>query len=145
MCAACCMTRLCVDTLFFFFFQAEDGIRDHCVTGVQTCALPICREVNARFALPQGSLASLEPLGKLYCAQQVVAQLIPHRRDDAEVWEADEEWRFDNSPNHQRRLPERQRDEKNCAPAHNKRTPVVTTPPDGDRGIHEKDKEQQQT
>src|SRR5260221_7382539 len=30
---------------FFFFFQAEDGIRDHCVTGVQTCALPIFREV----------------------------------------------------------------------------------------------------
>src|SRR5438034_9931858 len=27
--------------LSFFFFQAEDGIRDHCVTGVQTCALPI--------------------------------------------------------------------------------------------------------
>src|SRR5438034_10245775 len=26
---------------FCFFFQAEDGIRDHCVTGVQTCALPI--------------------------------------------------------------------------------------------------------
>src|SRR5437588_3375180 len=25
----------------FFFFQAEDGIRDHCVTGVQTYALPI--------------------------------------------------------------------------------------------------------
>src|SRR5260221_8702841 len=25
----------------FFFFQAEDGIRDRCVTGVQTCALPI--------------------------------------------------------------------------------------------------------
>src|SRR5882762_2765942 len=29
--------------LFFFFFQAEDGIRDSSVTGVQTCALPICR------------------------------------------------------------------------------------------------------
>src|SRR5207249_5885118 len=28
--------------LFFFFFQAEDGIRDRNVTGVQTCALPIC-------------------------------------------------------------------------------------------------------
>src|SRR5438309_9649365 len=28
--------------LFFFFFQAEDGIRDGTVTGVQTCALPIC-------------------------------------------------------------------------------------------------------
>src|SRR5205823_8432864 len=28
-------------TLFCFFFQAEDGIRDKLVTGVQTCALPI--------------------------------------------------------------------------------------------------------
>src|SRR5258706_8782599 len=27
--------------VFFFFFQAEDGIRDWSVTGVQTCALPI--------------------------------------------------------------------------------------------------------
>src|SRR2546430_16241239 len=27
--------------MFFFFFQAEDGIRDLTVTGVQTCALPI--------------------------------------------------------------------------------------------------------
>src|SRR5205823_9521691 len=27
--------------VFFFFFQAEDGIRDKLVTGVQTCALPI--------------------------------------------------------------------------------------------------------
>src|SRR5258708_30242079 len=27
----------------FFFFQAEDGIRDDLVTGVQTCALPISR------------------------------------------------------------------------------------------------------
>src|SRR3712207_8285525 len=32
-------SSLCV---FFFFFQAEDGIRDIGVTGVQTCALPIC-------------------------------------------------------------------------------------------------------
>src|SRR3712207_8673943 len=28
--------------MFIFFFQAEDGIRDIGVTGVQTCALPIC-------------------------------------------------------------------------------------------------------
>src|SRR5436190_10846819 len=33
---------LAVIIFWFFFFQAEDGIRDHCVTGVQTCALPIC-------------------------------------------------------------------------------------------------------
>src|SRR2546422_4008440 len=33
----CDVSRVC----FFFFFQAEDGIRDVAVTGVQTCALPI--------------------------------------------------------------------------------------------------------
>src|SRR2546429_1692299 len=40
-----CMCRLVIDTevFFFFFFQAEDGIRDVAVTGVQTCALPIFR------------------------------------------------------------------------------------------------------
>src|SRR5438034_9815901 len=31
-------------SFFVFFFQAEDGIRDHCVTGVQTCALPIFKK-----------------------------------------------------------------------------------------------------
>src|SRR5438552_7570260 len=41
---------------FFFFFQAEDGIRDDLVTGVQTCALPILRTGDSRPAdlqLPQ--------------------------------------------------------------------------------------------
>src|SRR5437867_6752786 len=33
---------------FFFFFQAEDGIRDRTVTGVQTCALPICSATAIR-------------------------------------------------------------------------------------------------
>src|SRR5699024_3492372 len=33
----------CFGHRLFFFFQAEDGIRDRNVTGVQTCALPICR------------------------------------------------------------------------------------------------------
>src|ERR1022692_5200904 len=33
---------LSVTSIYFFFFQAEDGIRDYKVTGVQTCALPIC-------------------------------------------------------------------------------------------------------
>src|SRR2546425_8643068 len=31
---------------FFFFFQAEDGIRDKLVTGVQTCALPISQHAQ---------------------------------------------------------------------------------------------------
>src|SRR3989441_7761828 len=43
----------------FFFFQAEDGIRDKLVTGVQTCALPICPAVksNARAQWPSNLLA----------------------------------------------------------------------------------------
>src|SRR5690625_5213042 len=36
--------------MFLFFFQAEDGIRDGHVTGVQTCALPILGESDARKA-----------------------------------------------------------------------------------------------
>src|SRR5256885_8448698 len=35
------MTKSDVDVALPFFFQAEDGIRDYKVTGVQTCALPI--------------------------------------------------------------------------------------------------------
>src|SRR5256885_2771546 len=35
------LIKLFCSFLFFFFFQAEDGIRDYKVTGVQTCALPI--------------------------------------------------------------------------------------------------------
>src|SRR2546426_11456082 len=39
--------------MFFFFFQAEDGIRDYKVTGVQTCALPI---LLLNFLLDEGVL-----------------------------------------------------------------------------------------
>src|SRR4030095_2163086 len=41
-------------------FQAEDGIRDHCVTGVQTCALPIMSEDNVArgIAHPQVMIGS---------------------------------------------------------------------------------------
>src|SRR6266487_5847298 len=39
----------------FFFFQAEDGIRDGRVTGVQTCALPICGFVaDGQLVVPGG-------------------------------------------------------------------------------------------
>src|SRR5438132_4708557 len=50
------------DFLFFFFFQAEDGIRVHCVTGVQTCALPISDRGRKRkghrcpIGIPNGGL-----------------------------------------------------------------------------------------
>src|SRR5439155_10656593 len=39
--------------LFFFFFQAEDGIRDGHVTGVQTCALPILVREGRRWPEPE--------------------------------------------------------------------------------------------
>src|SRR3989440_3004903 len=42
------MCPLGIDALDFFFFQAEDGIRDLIVTGVQTCALPIWPSVRHR-------------------------------------------------------------------------------------------------
>src|SRR6266481_7239418 len=46
----------------FFFFQAEDGIRDGTVTGVQTCALPISGGLQAAFTVSQGgSLAGIAP------------------------------------------------------------------------------------
>src|SRR6266498_4762688 len=47
--------------VFFFFFQAEDGIRDADVTGVQTCALPICTVIGvgeASYAVVTPSLLS---------------------------------------------------------------------------------------
>src|SRR5436309_4614702 len=52
--------------VLFFFFQAEDGIRDFHVTGVQTCALPICRVVDLGTAEPAASVDGIEavPLGQ---------------------------------------------------------------------------------
>src|SRR2546422_7155868 len=46
--------------VFFFFFQAEDGIRDVAVTGVQTCALPICGGVR-RGERPRGARPRRSP------------------------------------------------------------------------------------
>src|SRR2546429_8386539 len=48
--------------MFFFFFQAEDGIRDVAVTGVQTCALPISAEFWKRLdARPPTAVVVLKP------------------------------------------------------------------------------------
>src|SRR5467141_731628 len=43
----------CGYDILFFFFQAEDGIRDSSVTGVQTCALPIWQELLRSIAQTQ--------------------------------------------------------------------------------------------
>src|SRR5256884_519939 len=57
---------LCVDR--FFFFQAEDGIRDVAVTGVQTCALPI-------FGGGVGIRIALEPVDKSGALRNFVRDL----------------------------------------------------------------------
>src|SRR6266511_1661252 len=67
---SCYFRRLIVNS-FVFFFQAEDGIRDFHVTGVQTCALPIsaqkgaspqqAQELEARLA----AMAALVPYAEL--------------------------------------------------------------------------------
>src|SRR5207245_6100993 len=49
--------------LCFFFFQAEDGIRDATVTGVQTCALPISSPARTPTATSR-----LRPASTAWCA-----------------------------------------------------------------------------
>src|SRR5690606_11876551 len=51
-------TRKFMYVILFFFVQAEDGIRDFHVTGVQTCALPISLDPGARDDLTQGRRCS---------------------------------------------------------------------------------------
>src|SRR2546427_9541514 len=60
--------------LFFFFFQAEDGIRDLTVTGVQTCALPISCASQSWQVQPSGRY-SLRP-----ALQAITAFLTSHRK-----------------------------------------------------------------
>src|SRR5690606_39323762 len=53
----------------FFFFQAEDGIRDFHVTGVQTCALPICSSAEGEegsSAAGTGSAGSSSEVAEAY-------------------------------------------------------------------------------
>src|SRR3989441_13257361 len=53
--------------MMFFFFQAEDGIRDKLVTGVQTCALPISLQpehTEAAMSVVMGERTSAEVAGK---------------------------------------------------------------------------------
>src|SRR5437868_8716503 len=60
------------DMLYFFFFQAEDGIRDRNVTGVQTCALPISDDFSQlmpflvrTWMYASGVMFSIQTIGSL--------------------------------------------------------------------------------
>src|SRR5687767_15700393 len=57
----------------WFFFQAEDGIRDKLVTGVQTCALPISAGADDGDRRAEALLVGDEPDG-LHAARRVLGQ-----------------------------------------------------------------------
>ena len=75
----------------FFFFQAEDGIRDYDVTGVQTCALPIFAVTISFEAIPGGGMEDVEAVGNLRAATVVF-------RLDGPEWEVDGKAYFNLSP-----------------------------------------------
>src|SRR5256885_3615372 len=58
-----CMPVLTPSLYFFFFFQAEDGIRDYKVTGVQTCALPISAAAPGGGTQAGSSAGAIVPRG----------------------------------------------------------------------------------
>src|SRR5205823_11324081 len=69
----------CLFFHFFFFFQAEDGIRDKLVTGVQTCALPISISPRGRSSSPSKAARSRKPSRMILrkIAQGLLTSLYP--------------------------------------------------------------------
>src|SRR5438046_10529350 len=100
---------------FFFFFQAEDGIRDWSVTGVQTCALPIC-EVAAR------GLRYLERLGAIRLEPRRRATVLDrHKLDDrSEERRVGKECRSRGWPEHEKKKRRRGEEDSNNQNSHTK-------------------------
>src|SRR5256885_11358874 len=69
----------------FFFFQAEDGIRDYKVTGVQTCALPICGKGQLGAAVDAARALGLEKLPIVSLAKQQEEVFFPARPDPLQL------------------------------------------------------------
>src|SRR5256885_5676277 len=67
----------------FFFFQAEDGIRDYKVTGVQTCALPIFEREEFRNFFSRLSTSPPETLSasRLFCDGSILSAACSGRRN----------------------------------------------------------------
>src|SRR5207244_4712617 len=77
---------LAIASACFFFFQAEDGIRDDLVTGVQTCALPISgrRQFRALF-LALGKERGRETGGAQVRDLAFIASVGLHRSEERRV------------------------------------------------------------
>src|SRR3712207_8675369 len=97
--------------MFYFFFQAEDGIRDIGVTGVQTCALPIFRPgdtIAYAATIQQLSEQGASIEGKVTVGSELVAEIelmFSHIDQNmaglrSEERRVGEEWRSRGSPDH---------------------------------------------
>src|SRR3989449_8538434 len=79
---------------FFFFFQAEDGIRDVAVTGVQTCALPIFFDPTRRYLTLETIVTILEgpdaPRQSLRLFQVMQQHMTPAPRPGHIMWAGQE-------------------------------------------------------
>src|SRR5437773_9643806 len=71
--------RFCI--LFFFFFQAEDGILDRDVTGVQTCALPIFGQGEAPHLLETPALPRLHRGGAAHLRPSLHPRMAADRHE----------------------------------------------------------------
>src|SRR5688572_32126577 len=102
-----CVVLVCF-CFFFFFFQAEDGIRDLTVTGVQTCALPICfRVFRSRSWTPRTRRGSylMARQERYYrrgriCFPATGMSVLTPRRSRSEERRVGKEWRSRWSPEH---------------------------------------------
>src|SRR5687768_18180714 len=107
-----------VDFVVVFFFQAEDGIRDVAVTGVQTCALPILSgRVVARLVgdvviarlevrLLEEVANRLHDLNRLG-ARRALEREVGRDQDRSEERRVGKEWRSRWSPEHQKKEAEK--------------------------------------
>src|SRR5438309_10774511 len=89
---------LCV--VLFFFFQAEDGIRDGTVTGVQTCALPIS---SARFIAPARRISSPSPMSRSMSPRASSCRSSVRRAARSEERRVGKECRSRGSPYHEKK------------------------------------------
>src|SRR5256885_4098445 len=89
-------------SFYFFFFQAEDGIRDYKVTGVQTCALPIFT-AHGRAVV----VARVIEHGETFAQAAAWANV-----SKSTVWEWVRRWRAASEPDRRSRSGERRGGEK---------------------------------
>src|SRR5256886_12205294 len=80
----------------FFFFQAEDGIRDLTVTGVQTCALPISGELAKVAEIRYGKIAAaerdLKQAQERFSAVQKDAPMLKEEVDEEDIAKLVSKW-----------------------------------------------------